>query len=600
MKSWLQRLRRSDPPRPTDGSEHRHEPQLVPTADLDAYPSVDRGISVRTVDEILRAHEDLLARIKLCYGADRPTFEAHLLDPIKSYASFVNLLPATPDNFFNDAGGLFRLGLEVAFFSLQGTDGHIVSGRSTISTRRELEPRWRHATFLAGLCSEIHRTLSQLIVTDERGDEWPAYLVPLTPWLAERGSKRFFVRWLANSQESRALGLFALPHIVARETMQHLATGNSIAVPQLLSCVSGLPLYREQNVLVDLVRRAAALVIDQNLTASSSRYGKPILGAHLERYLIDAMRRLIASQSSWSPNQERSRVWLAADGMFIVWPNAAADIRRLLEEDELPGIPKSPETILEILTAAGVFLQQSQTQPLWKITPPPGRTEIDAIKVATPGILLTAPSQLASALDQHIASAPGQVASPQVASQEPATPPTTSAQTADSQSPRTENDRSDLAREPHVASPLEPTDHAVRIPPSIASLGTQPPPGPVPCKQPAGEESSLFRLKAPFRLSPQVRDSLAVAVESLNLNPREALAITVPAGLFVPLAHFKGARLDVPVVIRALADVGMLAPPPGGDQLSTSQQVIRGNAETGIVIRPTFIAGLDPSDFLLT
>ena len=43
--------------------------------------------------------------------------------------------PPPPDNFFCEAGRLFRLGLEVAFFALQGTDGHIVSGRATISTR---------------------------------------------------------------------------------------------------------------------------------------------------------------------------------------------------------------------------------------------------------------------------------------------------------------------------------------------------------------------------------------------------------------------------------------------------------------------------------
>ena len=132
----------------------------------------------RTVDEILAAHEDLISRIKLCYGADRESFEADLLVPIRNYAAYVNLLPATADNFFCAAGGLFRLGLEVAFFALQGTDAHIVSGRSTISTRRQLEPRWRQATFIAGLCCELHRALSHVIVTDDRGEEWPAYLAP--------------------------------------------------------------------------------------------------------------------------------------------------------------------------------------------------------------------------------------------------------------------------------------------------------------------------------------------------------------------------------------------------------------------------------------
>src|SRR5206468_11687476 len=133
-------------------------------------------------------------------------------------------------------------------------------------------------------------TLSHVVVTDERGEEWPAYLGPLTAWLAARHSKRFFVRWLSGAQEARALGLFALPHVVPAATMQHLASGNTVAVPQMLASLAAIPMYREQNILVDLVKRATALVIDRNLVANANRYGRPILGAHIERYLLDAMR----------------------------------------------------------------------------------------------------------------------------------------------------------------------------------------------------------------------------------------------------------------------------------------------------------------------
>ena len=391
------------------GSRVQSEVRTEPTVDATAraYPSVDPGVRARSVDEILAAHEDLISRIKLCYGADRAAFEADLLAPIRNYAAFVNLLPATPDNFFCEVGGLFRLGLEVAFYALQGTDGHIVSGRATISTRRQLEPRWRHATFIAGLCSELHRTLSQVVVTDERGEEWPAYLGPLTAWLERRRARLFFVRWLTNAQESRALGLFALPHIVSPETMQHLATANTIAVPQMLSCLAGTALYREQNILVDLVKRAAALVIDRDLIACANRYGRPILGAHLERYLIDAMRRLVVSHAAWAPNHERSRVWYGREGLFIVWPNAVNEIRKLLEEDELPGIPKAPDTILEILLGAGVFESRSTGSPLWTIDPPPGKTVFEAVKLAAPEILLHGHGQTVTPLSTPLVSKAG-------------------------------------------------------------------------------------------------------------------------------------------------------------------------------------------------
>ena len=117
-----------------------------------SFSSSDPGFEALPLVPVLALHQGLLARIKLCFGADRATFERDLLPLIQGYARFVHLLPATAGNYFHTPGGLLQLGLETAFFSLQGTDAHIFSGRSTISERRELEPRWRIATFIGGLC----------------------------------------------------------------------------------------------------------------------------------------------------------------------------------------------------------------------------------------------------------------------------------------------------------------------------------------------------------------------------------------------------------------------------------------------------------------
>ncbi len=361
------------------------------------HPAADPGIVAASVDELVAGETELLKRFKYCYGGDARAFEHDIVRPIRAYAS------STADNFFCGAGGLFRMGLEVAFYALQGTDAHIVSGRATISVRKELEPRWRQATFLAGLCGELHRTLGHVTVTDEHGDDWPAYLMPLTAWLRERKARRFFVRWIANAPDSRALSLFALPHIVPAETMQHLAAGNRTVVPQMLACITGMPLLHEPSILNELVGRSAALVIDRDLVASAHRYGRPILGAHIERYLLDAMRRLVASHPAWSPNTERSRVWFGADGLFVVWPNAAAEIRKVLEDDELQGIPRSPETILEILTAAGVLQPPPGGQGAWTILPPGAASGIEAVRLGAPDILLAGQLRSIQPLSQALA-----------------------------------------------------------------------------------------------------------------------------------------------------------------------------------------------------
>ena len=588
--SLLSILRHRGVTRPPPGA--RTEP-VVDVAGHD-WPSVDPGVQARPVDDIVSSQRDLIARVKLCYGADRETFEADLLEPIRNYAAFVNLLPATPDNFFCEVGGLFRLGLEVAFFALQGTDGHIVSGRSTISTRRQLEPRWRHATFIAGLCSELHRTLSQVVVTDARGEAWPAYLGPLSAWLTSRKTGRFFVRWLANAQESRALGLFALPHIVSPMTMQHLATANTVAVPQMLSCLAGTPLYRDQNILVDLVKRAAALVIDRDLIANANRYGRPILGAHLERYLIDAMRRLVASHPAWAPNHERSRVWYGRDGLFIVWPNAANEIRKLLEDDELPGIPKAPDTILEILLAAGVFESQGSGQPLWSIEPPPGKTVIEAVKLTAPEILLPAYGPTADPIKAPLvvwspvqaARGPGPGISATGTRRDP-DPVDASLAGETATSPLTGTDAAATDRDSDPQSP-SPT------PADQSEHSTAPISEPLPS---AATGVPCFKLIAPLRLNPMVRDALAAAIGSMNGDAKSADAITIASGLFVPLAHFKRHRVDIPAALRSLAETGMAV--PGTDsRTGTFHHDLGDKSELGIVIKAEFIGGLDPNHFV--
>jgi conjugal transfer pilus assembly protein TraI len=533
---------------------------VAPPSASSPYPASDPGFAVAPVGELLEQNADLIARIKLCYGVDREAFERDVLALIRRYAACVHLLPATADNYFSHPGGLLRLGLETAFFSLQGTDAHIFSGRSTISVRRQLEPRWRHATFIAGLCCELHRVLSHLIVTDAQGEQWPCYLQPLADWLAARGAQRYFLRWRPQAQETRGLGVFALPHVVSPEVLQNLSEDNVVIVPQLMASIGGVALYRERNVLDELVRRSLALVIDRNLAANADRYGSPQFGSHLERYLVDALRRLASGHSAWIPNREKSRVWLGPDGLFLLWPGAAEDIHKLLESDQLAGIPKAPDTMLELLLAAGVLVAQDATQAIWTIQPPGTKITVEAVRLASPAILFSGIDPAPAALEKALARQRGAVDE---------APPT-------------------AVPTVRVGTQLSLIPAAPATPAALATPTAPPaPPASAPPTPPVN-----FALRAPLRLNPVVRDALTAVVRTLNHAASHAQCCTVATGVFVPLDEFERRGVPPSLTLRALADVHMLATADAKGPPTLTRD-FNGTPTVGLVLDPRFVDGLD-------
>lgn len=544
---------------------------VTATPAANTFSPKDSGFAALTVDEVLASHADLIARIKLCYGTDRESFERDVMVLIRRYTAYVHLLPATPDNYFSTPGGLLQLGLEVGFFSLQGTDAHIFSGRSTISARRLLEPRWRHATFIAGLCCEVHRVFSHLTVIDEQGEMWSGHLYPLADWLKVKGAQRYFLRWRQQATETRSLGIFALPYLVPPDVLHYLSQDNTVIVSQMMASISGMPSYRDHNVLDDLVRRSLALVIDRNLVSSADHHGSTQVGAHLERYLVDGLRRLVSGSAAWTPNREKSRVWFGEDGVFLLWPNAAEDVQKLFEADQLQGMPKAPETILEILLAAQVLEAQDEEHLTWTILPPGAKTELEAVKLTSAAILFAGIDPPPVPLDTKLV------------------------RKSDDSAPRSPPVKPPV----HVRSgeqlPLIPP--ATEPPVVGAHVAPAPEPHASEILVPAVPKTQ-YTLQSPMRLNPAVRDALSAIVNTLNHGAGPAECCTVAVGLFIPLREFERRGVQPSMAMRALGDVQMLVA-AGLTGPPTLSRDFNGATAVGLVVDPRFIVGFDLDTFAL-
>lgn len=530
--------------------------------------------SFRALDtaDVLRDEALTIDRIKICFALGSANFERDVVPLIHRHAAYVHQLPYTPDAEFSEPGGLLRLGLRTAYFALQGSDAHIFSGRATISQRQLAEPRWRMATFIAGLCSELHRPLSRLEAVNDQGEVWPSCVMPLLDWLKKNGNDRYTLRWRTVRHEIRAIGLFALPHIAPASVMQDLATGHPAIVQHMLASIAGNASRHEHNVVGALVARALALVVESELNAKAEQTGKRPPGSHRLRYLLECMRQLAATNGGWAANAEKSRVWHATDGLFVAWPSAAVDIGKQLDTDLLSGISREPGAILAALAESGVAVAQTEQGPLWRIQPPNAKAPLVAIKLASAGLLYDCDESIPAALPTPLAIpiAPPAPLEP-LAVPEPAAP---HAVTAPIGPPSTSP-----AFAPKPAPKADPANESDALPQSdLFSESTRP------------ADSPSLRIKAPLRLPQPLRMALQHLGTTLPTRQLEQ-------GLFLPLSEFSAHGVEPSVALRSLADAGMLetaAAQGTAARLTWTLPGADGKEVLGIVIATRFLEGDAP------
>ena len=354
------------------------------------YPAVDQGLIFAEVDEVMATQEPLLRRLKLLAALPEEEYEIFFLSVIRNLALHINHLPASEHGTHNGAGGLFRLALEIAFFSFQASEARLFAAREGLEDRRKLEPRWRYATFLAGLCSELHRPITSMVVVTSSGEEWPSYQKSLGEWLSEKEADRFFVRWLPLRKNAGAgAASYLLYKIIPEKAIQFLHEGSPHIFPTLIDVVTGsvdpidpAPMQR----IIDEVRNK---VFERDAALRPAQYGKLTVGSHIEPHLLDAMRRLIVD-GVWLVNAPKSRLWYGEEGLFLVWRTAAKEIIERLQRDGITGVPQDPQTLLELLLQIRVFSNDSDGSPYWTIISPLTSSELLAVKFESPLTVLAA------------------------------------------------------------------------------------------------------------------------------------------------------------------------------------------------------------------
>lgn len=339
--------------------------------EIPRYPPFMKGLPAVSPEKLLETQAELIERIADTAIALPAQFERYYLSAIERFARFAHLLPASQSHHHRGAGGLLRHSIEVGLWALQSADKVLLDAAKTPSQRREMEPRWQLAVFLAALCHDAGKPVTDLIVTNkDRTAIWKPIKEDLYAWAMKNGIEAYFLDWReGRARQHTALSNLIADRIIGTEALEWIEEGGTELIVWLLESLNCNP--GPANLIHDLVIKADQTSVERDLKSLGVAMAGYDLGVPVERHLTDIMRRLI-KEGAWLVNEPGSRLWNIGGHLYLIWPAAGEEIAKQVREDGIPGIPRTPDGILDMLVERQIAYLRDGAAPgdrFWKIAP---------------------------------------------------------------------------------------------------------------------------------------------------------------------------------------------------------------------------------------
>ena len=343
----------------------------LPDDEIPRYPPFVKGLPASHPDRLIETQQELIGQIRESGLASKDVYEEFYLGPLRRFASYAHLLPASETHHHRGAGGLFRHAIEVALWSLQSGDRVLLPGDQTPRRRRELEPRWHSAVFLAALCHDLGKPITDLIVTNQDGTKvWDPFCEDLYTWAIGNQVDRYFLRWRKNRGTSHtSVSLLLVERIVGRSGLGWISQGDPNLVTWMMEAISGHP--SQENMIHNLIVRSDQVSVTRDIESMGANFAGYEIGIPVERILLDIMRRLVRD-GVWIVNEPGSRLWHMDGHLYLVWPAGGEEIAAIINQEKMPGLPRTPNSILDMLVErklAEFKVGQPDGNRYWLIAP---------------------------------------------------------------------------------------------------------------------------------------------------------------------------------------------------------------------------------------
>ncbi len=361
---------------------HRRPAQPVPAAapvavapptahpDIPRYPPFLQGLPVVASAHLLATQAELVDKLRYGIGCAPDFFQTQVRPVVDRFAAFVHLLPASEAHHHRGAGGLLHHSLEVAFWAGQASAGKVFAMDREPAVRRVHEPLWRLAAALAGLCHDIGKPIADLSVTNRDGTlTWSPMHETIMDWATQHGLDSYYLHWRERRHNRhQSVGMFAVERVLGPDVFRMLFAADPEIGNAMLDAVAGA---NEQATLTQLVSNADQASVERDLKSNRIDPQATALGVPIERYLLDAMARLVRA-GTWGINTPGARLWMLGESLYVVWPQGGDEVVALLAADRVPGIPRHPDTLADLLIERDYALPPSEgdgVRRYWRLAP---------------------------------------------------------------------------------------------------------------------------------------------------------------------------------------------------------------------------------------
>ena len=340
------------------------------------YPPSDPGLPFLPVEKLLESQKEIIEKIRKAAALDNEA--AKLIDPlIKNFAAFVHLLPASRQEQYPGNGGLFRMGLEVGFYSLRASHG-VIFANEVAEIRVKTIPRWRIATFVAGLLCDTYRVITKMHVVDNHGNNWNPFVESIFDFLKQNKSSRYYIKWIDEKGDNQNINNLLIASVIPKELIAYLVATGPQVVAAMLETLSG----QSVTPLGEAVARTRSNLMQRDLLSNPNFVGRPSLGSHLEAHLLDGMRSLLRS-GKWHANAPAQPLWNSDDGLYLIIQTGWKDLYGWLMEKKFSGIPLDFDVIAQTLIKAGIIFNDKKGYVYTIVIPGQKKSGFEAVRLTS-------------------------------------------------------------------------------------------------------------------------------------------------------------------------------------------------------------------------